>query len=552
MKCSAFSLRASADARILALLFSLLFSFELFAQNTPDTTYATGYIDIMKINTNNSISTALDYTFRPLNVQMSNPPSVNGQKIGLGFLPFNLPVYIDTTVSIGKQPTKLKAKVISTGGADLNIFLDVPDCRGVLNVYDMMGSKVKSVGFAGGSIYLVFPVLDNGVYIYEICSDNGTLGGKFIKCNNRLCGRLSHPAGGMSGARWAAGNHSADYEITISDPNATVGSGFLTLVDTLHLSEGNNGLIDLYLSRVPLLKVDLIVHSWDLNGDTIANALFFMKDSQGNIDSLRTDSTGRAVFCDLNQNASFTCGIGGRIGMKIWEGFNITVPSGIISYNDTIFVKNYCLIPDSMWSGKNDTMSYMSRLEIGDMFQNFNIEASLDTVRVYVSSTFPSNQFIIVNNTLDSLADWTGIPIFKSASPLPNPPYGNPYTMNHSLIGTTMMPGTSNTAALILYMPSGPFPGVSVVFRGNMTVNGTNINSINKEMGRVFGFGEVTSYNSFMNPVSKPISDRDIAIFRTITLLGRRIFKDYKQDLPSVSFLRDSSAFIPGMVMMGE
>ena len=357
----------------------------------------------------------------------------------------------------------------------------------------------------------------------------------------------------MSGARLAAGTHFADYEITISDPNATVGSGFLTLVDTIHLTDGNNGLINLYLSRVPLLKVDLIVHSWDLNGDTLSNALFFMKDSQGNIDSLRTDSSGKAVFLDLNQNASFTCGIGGRIGMKIWENFNITVPSGIISYNDTVFEKNYCLIPDSMWSGKNDTMSYMSRLEIGDMFQNFNIEASLDTVRVYVSTTFPSNQYIIVNNTLDSLADWTGIPIFKSASPLPNTfTTSDPYTWNHSLIGTNMMPGTSNTTPYTIIMPNGPFPGVYVVYRGNMTVNGTNPNEINKEMGRVFGFGEVTSYNSFMNPVPKPISDRDIAIFRTITLLGRRIFKDYKQALPSVSWLRDSSSIVPGMVMMGE
>ena len=82
-----------------------------------------------------------------------------------------------------------------------------------------------------------------------------------------------------------------------------------------------------------------------------------------------------------------------------------------------------------------------------------------------------------------------------------------------------------------------------------MSVNAVP-NNINKEMGRLLGMGEVTSYTSYMNPTGHTISDRDIAVTRTLYLLGKSIYKNFKQDLPRVSWLRDSSTMIPSVPMM--
>ena len=139
---------------------------------------------------------------------------------------------------------------------------------------------------------------------------------------------------------------------------------------------------------------------------------------------------------------------------------------------------------------------------------------------------------------------WTGIPIYKKATPYNsniNSSY-NPYTVNHSTIGTDIDPGTSNTTPHTATMSS---TGQSVRVYADMTTDGWDEKDFDKEMGRLLGLGEVTTGNSVMNPIPKQISDKDVARYTIIYKISKAIYRTGKQDLTTMQYLRDSSTIIP-------
>ena len=59
-------------------------SFNQAQAQTPDTTYATGWFEVMKTTDNNLISEYLNMTMIPLNVQMTNPDTIYDNMSGTG------------------------------------------------------------------------------------------------------------------------------------------------------------------------------------------------------------------------------------------------------------------------------------------------------------------------------------------------------------------------------------------------------------------------------------------------------------------------------------
>jgi hypothetical protein len=207
--------------------------------------------------------------------------------------------------------------------------------------------------------------------------------------------------------------------------------------------------------------------------------------------------------------------------------------------------KNYTLIPDSVFSGLNDTTVYLSDVDISDIFETHNIELALnDTIRIYISTTFGTYQQANLNKWADSLSNWTGIPIYKKQTQYNtsiNSSF-NPYTVNHSTIGTDILPGTSNTLPYTYTMPS---TGQSVKVYADMTTGGYAEQEFFKEMGRLIGFGEVTTRTSVMNPVPATISDKDIASYTIHYKIGKALYRENKQELSTMQYLRDNSTIIP-------
>jgi len=140
---------------------------------------------------------------------------------------------------------------------------------------------------------------------------------------------------------------------------------------------------------------------------------------------------------------------------------------------------------------------------------------------------------------------WTGIPIYKKPTPYntnSNLSTYNPYTSNQNIIGTDIMPGTSNTTSHGIIMSS---TGQSVIVYADMTTDGWDEKDFDKEMGRLIGLGEVTTGNSVMNPVPKQISDKDVARYTIIYKIAKAIYRTEKQDLTTMQYLRDTSTIIP-------
>jgi hypothetical protein len=88
----------------------------------------------------------------PVNVQMTNPDTIFDNMAGTGTYQFNLPIFIDTTIGLGLQEyIKLDARVIKTGGADLNIFLPQNIEKGNIEIYNINGRKIKEKLFYGNN-----------------------------------------------------------------------------------------------------------------------------------------------------------------------------------------------------------------------------------------------------------------------------------------------------------------------------------------------------------------------------------------------------------------
>ena len=523
---------------------SLNLNFNKALAQTTDTTYATGSFEVIDIKKMSLIGNLLNMTMIPLNVQMTNPDTIYDNMAGSGGYLFNLPIFIDTTTGIGFQENKkLEARIIKTGSADINIFLQENIKKGNIEIYNMNGQKIKEKEFTGNNAYIKFPEASNGTYIYKITADNKTNTGKFIKINNNIEGKLSKPNNNTNNKTNARiTTHTADYKIILEDPNKGPGTGYQTVDTTITLTEGNNGTINIWMKPVPPLTVDLRFHSWTIDGDTLPNAFVYIKDSQGNIDSLRTDSNGTATFENLPQHKTYTCGIGGIKNTKVWEGFQITIPTAT-NYNDTIIDKNYTLIPDSTFSGLNDTTVNLTSTDIWDISETYNIEMAInDTVRIHISNTFGATQQANLNKWADSLMAWTGIPIYKKPTPYPITANYNYLTAIHSTVGTNITPGTSNTYTNDYFMPT---TGQSVIVNADMTTGGGSVNNFYKEMGRLIGLGEVTTGNSVMNPIPKQISDKDVARYTIIYKIAKAIYRTEKQDLTTMQYLRDNSTIIP-------
>ena len=89
-----------------------------------------------------------------------------------------------------------------------------------------------------------------------------------------------------------------------------------------------------------------------------------------------------------------------------------------------------------------------------------------------------------------------------------------------------------------------PTTGQSVLVNANMTLSGVEKETY-KEMGRLLALGEVTTRNSVMNPVPKPIDDKDVACYIVHYKMGRAVYGFNKHDLCTMQYLRDNSVIIP-------
>ena len=450
---------------------------------------------------------------------------------------------INDTTSITQTKT-LDSKIVWYD-SDFNVFLKEQADDGLLTLYKMLGQKVKEKKFYGDNVYLSYSDLANGAYIYTIKTEDGQTAGKILKINSESSGPTSRPAFDSYSnptARIASSGFSANYQVKMIDSNQGPGTGFLTTIDTVLIEEGNLNGFTIPMTPVDPLTVDLTIHVKGLFSGNLENALFYIQDSSGQIDSLRTDSTGQVVFEDLTQGSTFTAGVGGVKDYKKFEGFTITIPN-ITTYQDTIFNKSYNLVPDSVWSGKGNIKAPVTALEIGDMSDKANIQAALDTSRYHISSTFTNSRQINLSNWLDSISSWTAIPIIKSSTPFSQVQNYNPYTTAQDSIGTNIVPGSHNTLSNDFYLPNGDLVRV----RGDpLQTSGFDENAFYHEFYRSQGRSTVTSWTgSVMNPTGGQITDKDIAIFRVLHQLGVERYKNQTHDLINASYLTDTSTIIP-------
>jgi len=522
------------------LIAGSLYSSELKAQTPVDTAWATGIFKVKKKNSNIYISTYLEMYMIPLNVQMSNPDTIKDNMSGLGMYAFNLPIHIDTTVGINQPTHSLESKVFPTvSGGDLNIFLKEQADQGLITLYSVSGQKVKQKEFQGDNAYLSYPELANGTYIYTIETEDGATSGKIIKTRSESLGPSARPnmnnnsQNNNPNARFA-GTYSADYKILLVD----TAENYFPLDTTITLTDGDNGLINLWMTHKPESVIDLKVNAWHALDSTLeANAFVYIKDSQGNIDSLRTDSTGTGTFENVSQNKTYTFGIG-KEGFLAWDNITHTTPTSN-TLNDTITEEvNYSLIPDQKYSRKGQITIPVSVVELDDLFLAYNIQMSKgDTLRFHLGPGYSPTQIANANQWLANYSAWTGVPtkIEANAFAFPVPTSFDPDTSDLSILGTNVTYGTSNcTPDYFLHN------GNLYTSSATMTNSFYSEKSFHKEVGRIF----LDEASGVMLPNPTNMTTSNSAHIEIIYEVGKRHFEG-KHDPVNMQKLTNTSTIIP-------
>lgn len=342
------------------------------------------------------------------------------------------------------------------------------------------------------------------------------------------------------------GSSTATYRIQASEP------GFYPLDTLIDFSNGNNPNTFLYFNPAPPSVINTSFNAWELFDTTaMENALVYIQDGQGNIDSLRTDSNGNATFVNVGQGQTYTVGIG-KEHHKGWEGFTITTPTSG-TYLDTITItKNYTLIPDTIFSALNNVDVYVSAIDYADMFEAFHIQQSLyDTSNFSFGSGFSSIQINGMTNWLNNLGAASGknFAIKQGSFYYPQNMTGyDPYTTNPDSVGTIINVGSSNCYSIDYGMPTGE----DVRVGATQITNAASVQeNFEKEILREEGYEEVSGRSSVMNPNPAPYNDIDNAIVTATNQLGINRYRLGKHDLGTLQYLTDNSSILPVVAPQG-
>jgi len=521
-----------------------------------DILWGTGTLHLFNDETGYSIPN-LALKLKPLDMEEFTPDTVFEYNMGLSsMLDFSLPVRIDTTyidtttidtLNIITNKELLKnVKTQPNIGSDFNMFFS-KHINANIFIHNIAGQQIFQDKISDNKYYNNLSDLANGIYLINVqTDDNKSFTQKFVKTNTSPIGQIFKPefenhTPSLNNSEYNFKNlqtASATYKVSWDSIEGYYGGD-----TTLTIHEGDNSYIPIFINPVPITVLNFKINAWNLMDSTsIDSALVYIKDSSGNIDSLRTGSDGSATFTDLEEEETFTIGIG-KDNYKFWEGMQITLPSAD-GYGDTLTTeKNYTLIPDTVHSGLNDTTVFISTENIALMIRRFNIQIALyDTIHVWHSPSFSQAQLDGAEMLENLFESYTGIPtkIHSQQFIYPIPNY-NPYTTTPDSVGVNISPGSSNCTEVTHILPSGEHVNLGA----NITNSISFPRQFFKEYHRMLGMKEVVTRPSNMNPTGTDVNDIDIAIDIISYNLGRNHFKLGKHDVDNVmEHLRDEPTYL--------
>ena len=292
------------------------------------------------------------------------------------------------------------------------------------------------------------------------------------------------------------------------------------------------------MNHKPESVIDLKVNAWHSLDSTLeSNAFVYIQDSQGNIDSARTNNAGFTIFQNVGQNKTYTFGIG-KENFLAWDNITLTTPNSN-TLNDTITKEvNYSLIPDQKYSRKGQITIPTSNFELHDLFLAFNIPIGKgDTLRFHLGAGYSAQQIANANQWLANYSAWTGVPtkIEANAFIIPVPTSFDPDTSDLSILGTNVTYGTSNCSPKYF-----SYNGNAYTSSATMTNSFYSEKSFHKEVGRIT-FDEASGV---MQPTASDMTTSNSAHMEILYELNRRHFEG-KHDPTNVQKLTSTSTIIP-------
>jgi len=258
----------------------------------------------------------------------------------------------------------------------------------------------------------------------------------------------------------------------------------------------------------------------------------------GNIDSARTDNTGKFKFLDVGQNITYSYGAG-KENHLAWEGDTIVTPVWSTPGDTVDITKNLDLIPsDSIHSRKSGKNVVVNGALIVDLFLRYNVQIGRnDTLRFNLSNSYSQIQKDSATAWITNYGAWTGVPTKMENNTFSTPPANFPIdTGDVSVLGVNITPGPSICSPFLLQ-----YNGTYISAGANITNNFHFQRALQKEIGRIT-FDEAA--NCFMSPIANNMNSTGAAHADLIYVLNRAYFND-KHDLPRMTYLTNISTIIP-------
>jgi len=350
----------------------LLGSSEAKAQNNfnlkqtveADTLWATGTFQTINNETMDGVS-GVSLSLRPIQMSMVIPDTTyNYITDAAGGKQFNLPVYIDSTVSINELLRK-NTQVFPTIGSEINAYFPKVQ-SGTIELYDLSGKLVEKQEFVSDHAYVNLSRLATGMHIYRIKTPQGEFSDKFMKVGNQIKGPAqdNNSQPNRSAAQWSdfpqSGDNAWEIPLFTASVNSTasigmtglfleeatymaswVRTGFYTDSTEVVLVEGNMGFVNFFMTPIPGIPQHQDFTGTVMDGDNnyspLTGALVTLEDvANGDTLWTITGSDGKFAFENLGLNKEYEFSVGNISGKQSHHNSTYFTPIQITQWNDTL------------------------------------------------------------------------------------------------------------------------------------------------------------------------------------------------------------------------